>query len=478
VTWTIVAMAIELVVLLNWPGHLSVDSIIQLYEGASGRYQSFNPPFASWLLARFYTEATGPGLIAALLTVGLYASLLPWLLKLARAQSGWWIAGLVVLGAWTLTPLGLVYPAIVWKDVLLAVLALGLYSALASAEQLRQDMSGRRLRLGLLGLAALLAAATLMSRQHGIVFVLGAVIALAVRPEGRKAAAEISVRAEPYRSQSTHGRQVGNAAVAGPKPPWVFAAVWAVLVLACVFAANILVHALAVEGPPRGNRIGWMLLMVYDIGGIASRQSAVDLAYFQALGVDTAGLVRDMRASFDPARIDGFNPEKLWQVRPSAETVAAQWWQLVEAYPGDYVAHRSEVFAWMLGLRDPAACLPIHLGIAADPAPLLAELKLSPIPPEKFAALYRHASQLFATPVFRPIAWLGIVIAAALILAWRGARRNRLPLALAASTVSYCLSYAVIGLACDLRYMYVAAPVALWLLLAVLDDLSRQRPKR
>ncbi len=37
--------------IVNAPGHISFDSVIQLHEGKTGVYRSFNPPFMGFLMA-------------------------------------------------------------------------------------------------------------------------------------------------------------------------------------------------------------------------------------------------------------------------------------------------------------------------------------------------------------------------------------------------------------------------------------------
>src|SRR5438477_9007781 len=127
VTAIIVATAFVVCVAVNWPGHLSYDSVIQLLEGRSAAYSGWHPPVMSWLLGLF--DALEPG--AALFVLGsaaiLFGSLLS-LLWMPRKVS--WAAPVAALLI-VLTPQVLLYQGIVWKDVLFANAGVASFVALA-----------------------------------------------------------------------------------------------------------------------------------------------------------------------------------------------------------------------------------------------------------------------------------------------------------------------------------------------------------
>src|SRR6185312_3892542 len=117
------------VIALNWPGHFSTDSVIQLLEGRTGHYETWHPPVMSLLLGLADAVTPGAGLFAAFDATLLFGSLL--LLVRVRDQVSWW--AIPVLAACALTPQFLLYPGLVWKDVLFAHASVAGFACLAFA---------------------------------------------------------------------------------------------------------------------------------------------------------------------------------------------------------------------------------------------------------------------------------------------------------------------------------------------------------
>ena len=71
--WTMPARAAGLILLagfvatvaVNWPGHLSYDSILQLLQGRTGVYNTWHPPVMAWLLGLGDALVPGAGLFVA-----------------------------------------------------------------------------------------------------------------------------------------------------------------------------------------------------------------------------------------------------------------------------------------------------------------------------------------------------------------------------------------------------------------------------
>ena len=114
----------------NWPGHLSYDSILQLLQGRSGRYNTWHPPVMAWLLGLGDAVVPGTGLFIAF-DAALAFGAMAGVLRLARGPIRWPAAA--VGAAVVLSPQMLIYQAIVWKDVLFADGAVAGFVCLALA---------------------------------------------------------------------------------------------------------------------------------------------------------------------------------------------------------------------------------------------------------------------------------------------------------------------------------------------------------
>ena len=124
-------LAAGLLVMLgaNLPGHLSYDSVAQLYEGHFHLRETWGPALYAWILGLFDAVIPGTALYVTVSGLVLFASLASF--SDLRPRTSWWavpVAALVVL-----TPQLLVYQAIVWKDICFANTAIGGLVCLAHA---------------------------------------------------------------------------------------------------------------------------------------------------------------------------------------------------------------------------------------------------------------------------------------------------------------------------------------------------------
>jgi hypothetical protein len=156
---------------LNWPGHMSVDSVLALREGRFGVRETWNPAIFGWLLGILDSLRPGGSLMTVLNGLLLFGS---WMALPALRPRTTWLAPVLALGVVAL-PQVMIYPGIVWKDVLFAVatlagfvtLALGVRNRAAAAPWIA------------LTLAALLLAAAGLLRQNGLLLALPAALAVA-----------------------------------------------------------------------------------------------------------------------------------------------------------------------------------------------------------------------------------------------------------------------------------------------------------
>ncbi|MET0274340.1 MAG: hypothetical protein ABW360_15235, partial [Phenylobacterium sp.] len=116
---------------LNFPGHLSVDSIMSLTEGRSGVRVSWGPPMFPAILGAFDKVFPSTSLYLAA-SIGLL--LVSWSAMANLRPKTSWIAPVVLLGA-LLTPQVLIYQGIVWKDIFFANASVAGFIALALADR-------------------------------------------------------------------------------------------------------------------------------------------------------------------------------------------------------------------------------------------------------------------------------------------------------------------------------------------------------
>src|SRR5258707_8994015 len=109
-------LAAGLLVMLgaNLPGHLSYDSVAQLYEGHFHIRETWGPALYAWVLGFFDQFIPGTSLYVTVSGAIFFASLAS--LTDLRPRTRWIAAAVIALVC--LTPQALIYQGIVWKDVM------------------------------------------------------------------------------------------------------------------------------------------------------------------------------------------------------------------------------------------------------------------------------------------------------------------------------------------------------------------------
>jgi hypothetical protein len=429
---------------LNAPGHLTVDSVAQLYEGRIGMRVTFNPPFMSWLLGAFDRISPGTGLYLAASAALAAASLAT--LAILRPRVTW--LGAVLAAAVWLTPQLILYQGIVWKDVLFANLAVSGFVALALAAR---NWRIPAVRAAALAAALLALSAAGLARQNGLLVQLLAAAALgAVGAEGR------------FRRGLVWG--AGGLAA---------------LLLAT--AALNAVSQLPSARPVDDNR-GLRLLLYYDLVGMVARDPTLKLDRLEAAAPGADEVIHAHLAPlYSPQRIDTLNAERslvrrLWRL-PQPVAVA-QWREAVTARPMDYLATRVNVFHWLVAPPDPGRCLPYHVGVEGQPE-RLAALGVAAGAGKRDLALAAYVRPLVGTPILSHLSYAALAILAAAAMLRRREPTDLVMAALMGAALAFAASFFVISLACDYRYLYfldIAALVGL-LYLAV-DPPVGPRPRR
>jgi hypothetical protein len=432
--WLVPVLALTALaaVAVHAPGHLSLDSSLQVYEARTGQSASWAPPFMSALL-RWLGDG-GPRAttlfvaLCALATYGGFALALasaPRHAPPAPTDAGWprWLRGAAATVV-VLNPIVFLYVGIVWKDVL--------FAALLSLSMGLMVFAASRGRPWLFLLAGLLLVPTPMVRQHGVLLAPLLVLPCLWGLRGAMAASNRVQQLAP-----------------------VFAA--ALLYVLAYAGLQAAVHRTIAGSGAKSTSVGITAIQQYDITGML------------AAGADTTGLPRNLqrpvflaavRRAYSPERLDGVMADP--RVVPNFNSLRpgelqAAWWRMVRTDPAGYLAVKADQYAWLLGLHRLDRCLPVHVGIEGQQEYLAAagfatrrdgrdNALLSLSMASRHLALYRH--------------WFYVVLfTACVVAAWRLRRRfdRDEAGAVLASIAAIAVLYASFGptvLACDFRYLY------------------------
>lgn len=405
----------------NWPGHLSYDSVIQLLEGRTAVYANWHPPVMSWLLGLGDAVWPGAGLFVLFVSLLAYGALFG-LLALRPPRS--WAAPFVAV-VLILTPQFLIYPAIVWKDVLFAVANAAGFVLLALAARV---WPRPYLRFGLLGAGFVLLVLAALARQNGILVLLAGTVTLAwmtARKTGR----------------AVTGIYYGGGALA------------LALLVGLAGRAGLDLRVTGEEGPATQIR----LLQSYDLIGGVARDPVLPLSHLDATDPLAAKEIRtDGVRLYSPERNDTLAAsDELMDALNNAtpHSVSADWWAMILHRPGLYLATRWAAFRWLFFTPDLAACHPYFMGLSGPPE-MMKALGVKQRWDARDAALARYAGYFARTPFF----WHPLYAMAAILLLVLFLRRGRAEdiamAGLLAGVLLHAASFFVISIACDYRYLY------------------------
>jgi hypothetical protein len=418
----VLTLGFAAVVVVNWPGHLSFDSLVQLDDGRTGRYHTWHPPIMAWMLGVGDRLLRGPGLFMAFDAALFFASLAA--LTMGRRGGSW--TGPIVALALMASPQVLIYQGIVWKDVLYANASVAGFAALYLSDAAART---RRTKgwLILIGFAALGLAA--LARQNGVVSVVAGAGAMAV----------ISLqRAGPAWWRKWRGA-VGGA---------VLALALTALGVAAVSAA---LDTRRIDNP--GDAAQFQALQQFDLIGGVAHDPRVDLSALAPPAL--AARVRRAARSYTPARVDTVAqiPGLSDALTSDSQGVSTAWRTLLRDRPAAYIAHRRDVFWWTLFTPDLAQCLPVFTGVDGPPE-LVKALGLVNHQDARDLALEDYASHFYATPVFSHAAYGLVALVLLVLLARRGRPGDAAMAAMLASALAFTACFVIISFACDYRYLY------------------------
>ena len=419
----IILAGLVLSLAVNLPGHMSYDSVLQLAQGRAGVLNEWHPPVMAWLLGLCDSLVRGTGLFVLLDSLLLYGALLA--LALLSPRPSWAAPVLALICA--ATPDWLIYPGIVWKDVLFAGAALSGFAALAWAEA---RWAHTRIRFGLIVLAFALLSLAALTRQNGAVALPAAALALGW----------MAARAVP-------GARLAAVAGYGLLPLLGASAV--------ITAAGAALHSMSDGEPSQAYQLE--SLATYDLAGALKLDPGLRLEVLEARAPLVARLIRTKAVpAYTPVRIDPITVMPDLDLALSAVppgVVMHQWRELILRHPALYLRTRATAFEWVLLTPNIDSCVAFFVGVEG-PEPWMSRLHLTNHQRPQDKALEAYGDFLTPTPVFWHGLYALIALGVMIVLLRRRAPGDLAVAAMLAAAGLYTASYFVISVACDYRYLY------------------------
>jgi hypothetical protein len=414
----------------NLPGHLSYDSVAQLYEGHFHVRDTWGPVLYAWVLGFFDRFLPGTALYVVASGAIFFASIA----SLTDLRPRVRFLAAIVLALIVLTPQVIIYQGIVWKDVMFANCAVAATVLVAHAASRWEDA---RRRWILLVVALILMAAGDQVRQNGIIA--GGFLAIALGWIGAQ------------------GR-------------WRRGLVWG----AGAFAALIVTGALEskLSEPPKivtdsATATGVHIVQTFDVIGAATLDPEYRLDIMAAADPAATALVRQRgKLDYSGRRVDFIDRDPAIQGPINAipdEVWSQQWQDLVLHHTALYLRVRFEDFRWVFYPPVMDWCLPVYVGIDA-PVEKMAPLGIAHRFSQADAELNNYASWFLGTPVLEHLTWTLVCLALAGLFLWRRDPADIPMAALQLAGAAFAASFLIISIACDYRYMYftdIAAMVGL-----------------
>ncbi len=425
--WAVLAAGLVVLLVENLPGHLSNDSVAQLYEGHFHLRETWGPALYAWLLGLFDAVVPGTALYVTASSLLLFASLASFVPL--RSRTSWLAVGVAALVVFT--PQVLIYQAIVWKDVAFANTAIAGLVCLAHAARIWSNL-GRRL-LFLISALLLLAVASQV-RQNGIIAGLAAALAL------------------------------GWVASAGA---WWRGLIWGIgSALAVAIAGQAMTTLSMPSHSPHqpGVQTGLGIVQNYDLMGAITLDPSYQLLIMRAADpADTAIIEARAAADYSGRRVDFIDRDKAladaeWNVPTKA--TSKQWADLILKHPTLYLRVRWEDFRWVFAPPVLDWCLPIYVGVDA-PAEKMVPLNIEHRYTQSDIRLSNYATWFFDTPIYAHGFYAAISMILAGLLLWRRSPADIMLAALQLAGVGFAASFFIISIACDYRYLYFTDLAAL-----------------
>ncbi len=425
--WFILLVALVGMLLLNWPGHMSVDSVLALHEGRFGVRETWNPAIFGWLLGVLDRIHPGGALATVLSGVLLFGS---WVALPALRPRTSWLAPVLALGMVAL-PQVMIYPGIVWKDVLFAVVSLTAFVLLAFGVRDRRVATPWTS----LALAALAFAVAGLLRQNGLLLALPAALALAWA-----------------RSGGGWGRSLRLAL------SWLGTVALLTLILSAVARPQ------GVGAPDDAGGRGIRLLQSYDLAAAAALEPNRPTPRIDRASPAVGNYIRQHADRlYSPERVDVMTADPWLEAHlpeVSREVIQAEWLDLIVSDPGLYLQGRLLAFRQVFATPAIDRCLPVHVGIMG-PDRSLSELGIPRRADLHDGRIYNYATWFFETPAMSHLAYAVIALAVFIALMFRRDPADLVIAGLMIGALGFASSFFVISIACDYRYLYILDLAAL-----------------
>jgi hypothetical protein len=424
---------------LSFPGHVMFDAILQIDEGTTGQWVTFNPPVISALWALLFHTVDSVWPILLVQNLLFFGAL--WLMVRAPDRfSGWGLIALVIAAFW---PPIVNYQGVIVKDVFYADISLWAFTLLFAVG--RGWLQSRLAQLLVIMIALALLVLGAQTRQQGIFSLLaGMIVASIIWARG----------AAPM--------------IARPRD-FFFALIpaflWSMLVWIGLSGLPAYVTG---QQPDKDYRVGLYVVMRYDIVGILHfapdlntgklEEGGWDVSNLQTLARDYYSGERtdyvDARLGDNPTRPRGLAADIPFDLKHRFSSLVSIWLDAVAQRPRAYIQHRLESFAWLLGLRDETKCIPVYVGVPNEPVTTRENLGIEVPRDLRNAKLFGLLGNLTQSPIYAHWTYMLLIVAEMMVLMATYRKGDEAIIGLGLSAYVMTMSFIVIGLACDFRYLY------------------------
>lgn len=437
----LIAMA---AIAVHAPGHVSMDTSIQLYEAFTGESQSWNPPFMSALLNWLGGGEVATAAIVCICAVLIYGgyAVVATVVSNGEATVSCWrvLLALAVIA----NPVVAIYVGIVWKDVLFSAFLCG-----GVAFGLSASRGSQVFRWACAVLSTALLAAAFITRQQGV-FMAPVLLGIPI--------VSLGANSRIHR--------------------WIRWTSLPLLFIACALVFQAAAAATIRGDGGRSSSIGFRSIMIFDMMGIVaySPKRPAELAFPILPDQWTA-----VRAVYTPTRIDNIalNPiAEAWVAGLNPSDLRAGWWALVKQNPTAYAHHRLSSYASLLGLHGIGSTAPVHIGVEGN-SEFLKAVGMHEVRGPRDLLIYRFASTFFGWPIYFHAFWLGMLAVSCVAVARvRSALHLRQAgIFILAAVALLFISYLPTMISCDFRYLFGVIPlIGLAMLTILLGGLEGDFP--
>lgn len=411
-------------VVLNWPGHYSLDSMLQLIEGMTDTFVTFNPPLMAQILA-FTSRLGGHGLFMAL--NAFIFSLAVFLIFFHSIKKTNKIYASLLLVFVFLNPISLIYNGIVWKDVFSANLSL-----LAIAFSL--FVTPKRLMPGLVSVVLIAISINIRPQAIVVLPVSAIIICISYMQASSGVIRKFLLFLLLIIFGLTASKLISTAVKFGQ-------------------------HGTSVEA----NKVGFLVAAKFDIAGMIfySKNPENTLKPFFENPKDIISLVR---RDYTPERVDTLSEFSLAASKSHEINVFDLWIALAKEEPSSLLIHKFNAAAKLFGFRLHGECLPAHLGVADNSVQVANKLGIYYVFPDGFLPkLSEYHSLLFKYLNIGLIfftGWLWLIINIVLLLSTPFLKSKTI-FCLTLCGVLYSGIFILVGVACDFRYQYFSVLCAI-----------------